>query len=351
MQGKIKGIGKFSLKTGMFGNIKSDYELGRCFAMGEYEPIINNGEEGIHYVILAHGSRVEDHSKDFIEIPMSAMSVDDAYSYFSKQNRNYQILSYLMDADAPIKEDAKALAQYIGSLANNINVKSINLVGLSKCGTMSFYVPSFFGKEATFDKTNIYTIAAPFLGTKMASPKLIYADIKRMLESKFGKNNFTNRLYNEIVNIYESISSNSHMDFDIALPNGVPENKIELYDSSFISDMFSDRNVESIRRVGHYQNFVTGIDENTFAEAVRTGNLTGMALCLLDKLFFNEPSDGMVPVSSQEVVSRYIDGLKSERLSTHHDVFGNKRVFSQVLSSVNSRIEEQSENGFQKKKV
>lgn len=350
MQGKIESLGKFNLNTGLWGEVNSHYELGRCFAMGDYEPIINNEKEGIHYIILAHGSRVEDHSKDFITIPGKEISVDDAYSYFSRKNRNYKILSYLMDADAPIKEDAKALAQYIGSLASNTHIKSINLVGLSKCGAMSFYVPSYFGKKDTFDKTNIYTIATPFLGTRMAAPELIFADIERMLVSKFGDNRFTKALCEEIKKCYKGISSNSHMDFDIAIPSGFPDGENEVYDPSFIRDMFSRENIESIGKVGSYKNFVTGIDDNTLTEAIKTGNFTGIGLCVLGKLFFDEPSDGMVPVSSQEIVTTHIEGLRNEKLvSAHHDVFGNKRVFNEVLDSVNSTIEEQVEIGHQKR--
>ena len=95
---------------------------------------------------------------------------------------------------------------------------------------MCFYLPNFFTKPITFSKTNIFNVAAPYDGTKMASPLVFYPEVKKVITSKIHNETLANSIYNKLINLYESISSNSHMDYDIAMIGGIPESKKHVYD-------------------------------------------------------------------------------------------------------------------------
>ena len=51
---------------------------------------------------------------------------------------------------------------------------------------------------------------------------------------------------------------------------------------------------------------ITGINKNTLKEAMCTMSLSGIGLCLLDDMFFDNKSDGMVYVDSQRKVEKFI---------------------------------------------
>lgn len=344
--GKIEVLGKWNLQTSDWTTQITEQQRGRSSSLGVYEDIINNPNEGINYIIIALGSRVEDHSKDYFTIKEKEISINKILSYFSKQNKNIAIRTFLMDADAPIKEDAKLIAKYIDTLANHEKTSTINLIGVSKCGTMSFYVPKYFTSPNSYKKTNIYTIASPFTGTKMASPKIFYPEVRTLISKITGDTKLTEQIYRKLISIYEGISSNSHMDYDIAIPGGVTEDKLEIYDETFIRDIFSQDNISAVERLNSYQNFITGIDKNTLSEAILTGNTTGIGLCVMDKLFFDEQSDGLVPTAQQHKVEEVLESnnFKTHKLeSTHHDVIGSNRPLHEVLWSVNDTIEEQED--------
>lgn len=343
--GKIELLGKWNLEQETWQQDITNKQRGRSSAIGTYEDIINDPNEGINYIIIALGSRVEDHSKNYFDIKESQISVDKFLSYFSNRNNNIAIRTFLMDADAPIKEDAKLIARYIDELATKDTTASINLLGVSKCGTMAFYVPKYFNRLASFHKTNVYTIASPFNGTKMASPKIFYPEVKKLITSKIGDTKFAETVYRKLISVYEGISSNSHMDYDIAMPGGISEDKAHIYDPTFIRDIFNSDNVNAVRRLNSYQNFITGIDGNTLKEAIATANVTGVGLCLLDSLCFDEQSDGLVMTSSQHLVEEHLpdEKITTHRLkSTHHSVFSNERAINEIMYSVNKTIEAQT---------
>ena len=45
--------------------------------------------------------------------------------------------------------------------------------------------------------------------------------------------------------IYEYLCSNSHMDYDIAVPGEIPQERRYLYDSTFIRDIFEKKNIDA----------------------------------------------------------------------------------------------------------
>lgn len=347
--GKVNVVAKYDLNKAKWNFNPLREEYGRCFSFVNYERIINNYEEKIDYIIIDQGSRVEDHSKDFINVSERKVRIDNVINHYKRKNGNYDIRLFLMDADAPIIEDALLFARYIDDLSILPTTNSINIIGLSKCSVMNFYVPRFFKCAQSFSKTNMYNIASPYTGTKLASPLIFYPEVKSLITSKIGDNLLSEKIYSGLIGFYEIISSNSHMDYDIAVPNGVPQNKYNVYDEKFIENVFCSDNVSAVEKLKVFKNFVTGIDNSTLKEAMRTGNVVGIGLCLLDDLFFENRSDGMVYTEAQKEVEKHLN-IKSDVLrSTHHDVNSNIRAFNEVLSVVDDTIDE--EKVFTRKRI
>lgn len=340
--GKISVLGKWDLENKIWLQNPNVNFHGRSFSIANYDKIINDDGK-INHIIFAHGSRVEDHSKNFVDIKEKEAGIKNIIDYYKRCNDNYDIKLFLMDADAPIVEDAKYFAQYIDYLASLSTTNSINIIGLSKCGVMTFYVPRFFRNPNTFVKTNIFNIATPYEGTKLASPLIFYPEVKKVLYNKLRNEKLVNKVYNKLINIYENISSNSHMDYDIAIPGGIPDSKKQFYDENLIKNIFSGENINSIKQLNNFKNFITGIDEKTMKEAILTGNFSGIGLCILNDVFFDKQSDGMVYVSSQEKVDKMMKTKSYKLVSAHHDVGSNKRVINDVLYEVNNTIDEYNE--------
>ena len=340
--GTINVIAKWDLEKNTWNFNPSIIEYGRSCAIANYDLIINN-EDSFNYIIIAQGSRVEDYSKDYKKIKETEVRIDKVIEHYKKCDGNYIIQLFLMDADAPIIEESKLIAKYIDSISISNNTNSVNIIGLSKCSAMSFYIPRFYQQSSSYLKTNIYNIATPYTGTKLASPLIFYPEVKQLITRKVGDNRLSNIIYNKLIELYEGISSNSHMDYDIAIPNGIPSSKFEVYDESFIKNIFSDSNTKSIKKIMSFKNIVTGIDNNTLKEAIKTMNFTGIGLCILDDLFFENKSDGMVYTKDQRIVEDILN-IKSYKLkSSHHDVNSNIRVLNDVLSIVDDTIEESNE--------
>ena len=95
-------------------------------------------------------------------------------------------------------------------------------------------------------KINLYDIATPYLGTKMASPKFIYNDIKLFIDRHIPNKTLATNVYSWLIKFYEGISSNSHMDYDISLPNGIPDNKLKNYDENLIKNLMHNDNIDAI---------------------------------------------------------------------------------------------------------
>ena len=336
--GTIDIFAKWDLEKNVWSQSDNLKDIGRSFAIASYKRIINDNGK-INYIIIDQGSRIENHSKDFSTIKETEVRIDNVIRHYERSNGNYDIKLFLMDADAPIIEEAKLFANYVELLASLPDTNSVNIVGLSKCSVMNFYVPRFFKNSETFKKTNVYNIASPYEGTKMASPLVFYPEIRRLIASKVSNEKLAQHISNKLVNIYEGISSNSHMDYDIAIPGGIPEEKLHLYDENFIKEVFCTDNVEAVKRLNSFKNILTSIDSSVRKEAIMTGNFYGIALCLFDKMFFEGKSDGMVYTSSQRKVEDVLD-IKSYSIKSHHDVNSNIRAFNEVLGIVDDTIYE-----------
>ena len=309
------------------------YDIGRSFSIVNYNDFIrDNG--GINYIIINHGSRVDNFSKDNRTISDSSAGINNILNHYKNVLGNYSIKLFLMDADAPIIENASFYARYIDYLADLPETESITIIGFSKCSVMNFYIPSFFTNPRSFELVNMFNVASPYNGTKLASPLIIYPEIKKAVYAKISDERLANLIYSKLIAFYESMSSNSHMDYDISVIGGIPKDKLGVYDETLIRDVFCKNNIEAINKLRSFRNIITGIDKNTLRYALRTMNFIGIGLCILDNVFFENKSDGMVYVDSQHLVEQHMD-IKSDRLvSAHHDVCRNKKAIGDLLTIV-----------------
>ena len=333
-------------------------------AFAHYTPIIHNPDEGINYIICTYGNRVEDNTKNPTTLSDSKMNLNKFMDYFKTKEENYKLITYFMDKDAPIVEDSKRVASYIDLLNASSNTKSVTLFSLSKGSCLATYVPKFIKKEESLKKLNVINVAAPYEGTILASPRIFYPMIKELF---FG----SEVLYKVFKNVYESISSNSHMDYDIAVKDGIclqsynafsndfidalsmdkilnnkellklvkdiTENPYKYYDPSFISDIFSEENIEALKKIKSFTNLTTGIDENTLIDSIKRLNVVGIAMCFINKHFLDSEGDGLVKTSSEKLIENYMD-IKSTHLdSAQHNIVRDKQ-FTKVLEITHNVI-------------
>ena len=340
--GNIQAIGKWNNDTNSW-TVPSSKQIGMSFSLCDYDYILNDPTKGVNYIIVCDGKRLNLHTFDTENIGDHAANMKHIISHYRKSKGNYVIKLFMIDNDAPIIEDAKMLSSYIELLASKKNTNSINLLALSKCGAMSVYIPRFLKTPEAFSKTNIYSIAAPYKGTKLASPSLLYPDVHRIVSSRLGNSIVSELVYKSMIDVYEYLCSNSHMDYDIAVPGEIPRERINLYDDSFIKNIFDKKNIDAINRINNFTNITTGIDANTLPEALKTLNISGIGLCFLDELLFDKPSDGMVRVKDQKAIENALDIDSINLKSSHHDVFSNNRTYDEVLDIVDNTVQEQDE--------
>ena len=69
-------------------------------------------------------------------------------------------------------------------------------------------------------------------------------------------------------------------------------------------------------------------------------NMIGIGLCILNELFFEKKSDGMVYTDSQREVEKFLNITSQTLKYTHHDVNSNVRAFNEVLLTVDDTIEQ-----------
>lgn len=352
INGKVKHLSKYDKNDKKWRECRTVYENGRCASIVEYRPIIKETEDGINYVIVAYNTTLEVISENYDVVSGRELSMDKIYEHFNNENDNYYIQLFLMDADAPIVEDACKLAEYIDTLSLNPKTKSINLIGISECGAMSFYVPRFFKAEDSYKKTNIYTVGTPFNGTITYSPKIIYELIKDRIISRFRDNSFSKILQKRMIALYKDMLASSHRYHDVAVLGVIPSDKLEFYDASFVMGIFSKENVLAIRKLQSYKNFILQINSKVVMEAVKKHNKPSLKYCLMDSVLFGgNNSDGVVPINSQESVKEYLgDIVTSEVLYSTHNVLENDSALIGILDAVNDTIKKQaSTDGVQKK--
>lgn len=332
--GYINPIAKWDLKRNKWDYDIRYEDVGRAYSFINF----NDEKEDVNYIIFSPGVRVENATKKDKSFKINYLNMDNILKHFKNKEEKYNIKLQLMDADAPIIEEAKLLANFIDSISSSDNTKSITLVGYSKCGVMNTYVPSFFKNEDSFIKTNIINAAAPYKGTIMASNSLIFKKFYSGVMDKIKNTHIANILSNKFKKFYEKTSSNSHMDYDISIPNGISEDKKSLYDEDFIKNVFREENINSLKKINSFTNISTGIDEDTLKEAIKNFDIENIELFLMGKYILKDQNDGIVPVDSQLEIEKYMD-IKSRNIkSCSHNINSNRRCLNELLSIVDETI-------------
>lgn len=344
---KIDIVGKWDLNNNNWYDPYTENERGSSLALASLKNVKVDDNYNYEYFIFCPGTRLEDESKDSKTISDGAENIDKAQKFFGKLDKNIQIKLLLLDADAPLKEESIFFGNHIDSISSNPHIKSINIIAHSQGAALAFNSLKYIRKPLALSKTNLFTTAVPFKGTIMASPLYLYPRLEDIIKNKISNEFLVQRLMEGLTKLYESFSSNSHMDYDIAIPGGANSK----YDESFIKNLLSEENISMISKINSYHNIYTKIESDTFRKCLKTGDLTGMVLCLIDDIVFTEKSDGIVPLSSQQALENLNpEGLKIHQVkSSTHNIFGNVQDAYEVFSIINDEIDETKEKAYYKK--
>lgn len=342
---KIIPVKKYDLASDTFSTEVNKNNIINSLSYVREEYTHDEEDASYEYIIFANGYRVKDIALDGINIRGNNNFAERIVNYFKKKKKNVVVIHILVDSDAPLDLESRMIARKVEELAKKDTVRSISLIGHSKCGVMFFNMPKYFRNSTTFEKSSIYTSAAPFQGCLIATPKLFLHQVKQAIFQKLPKpiNELT---YNALRNYYHSSSSNSHMDNDIALPGSI----IDRYDPNFIRRTFDRINIEAIKKVRHFHNFITGVDENSLVKALKRRDYTSVGLCLMDRFFMDETTDGFIESRSQESISSFIEVPTHRINSATHNYLVHDDELIIILDTINQNIEEDRERHKQLKR-
>lgn len=335
---KVIPVQKYDITSGSFCDNISKKDLVNSLSYVREEYTSDETDNTYEYIIFANGFRAKDISIDGTNIYGANNFAKRIINYFKRKNKNVVVIHILVDNDAPLDLESRVIANHVDELAKLDRVKSINLIGHSKCGVMFFNMPKYFKNNLSFEKSSIYTSAAPFQGCLIASPKLFLHQVKEAIFSRLPEP-FSELTYNAIKSYYHYSSSNSHMDNDIALPG----TEIDKYDPNFIRRTFDRVNIESIKRVRHFHNFITAIDDSSIFKSLRRRDFTSVGLCLMDRFFMEETTDGFIEVKSQESIGRKLDTPTIKINSATHNYLANDEELIIILDTVNRYLDEDRE--------
>ena len=82
--GEIQTIGKWDLEKGIWIKNPNKNQIGRSLAFVNYEPIVNHNGK-INYIIMANGTRVEDHTKNYQTVKEKKCRMDTILSHYKKK--------------------------------------------------------------------------------------------------------------------------------------------------------------------------------------------------------------------------------------------------------------------------
>lgn len=339
--GKIEPIGRWNLNNDSWGTPDKNM-YGKSFAVAHYHTIKNNKNDDYEYFIICEGVRVENCSLNGKTISEIFGGIKKTMKQFEGYDKNIVIKQIMCDNDAPLSEQGKLLANYINQIALNPHVNSINILGHSKCAVMCFDMIKHL-HNVSLAKTNLYTSATPFQGTLLASPNLLFGELESAVNAKINNPFISKKVIDIIRAIYPLISSNSHMDYDIALPDGISEEFLHLYDPLLIENIFSEENLDAIQRLHSYHNVYTKIDGNTLRNAIKECNFVGIGLYILDEILFGKSSDGFVTFDSQASVEQYIPAKHILLPASHHGLFTSAGLIREYMYTIKENLDEDEE--------
>lgn len=319
--GNVRHVFKWDMKKGLWTEVKEkDTRKGQALSLVDFGNIIHDEKKGINYIIVADGCKLDNHSADGETVDANKSGIANVISYFENRKDNYRIGLWLIDEEAPLVEQSRITASFISQLAEKKYVSTINFIGLSKCGVMALDLTKYLVGSAARTKTRIYSVSAPYKGATVAGPLMFEQEVSQLVKTKLGNTKMSEKIVESVMRYYYGIHSCSHMELDISLPEGVPQGFQKFYDSSFLDNIFSKRNIMGACRVAHFQNICTKIEKDTFKETMRARNYGELGMFVLNDLIYKGNSDGLVDIASQREVEKHIKGIGESVLipSTHH---------------------------------
>ncbi len=333
----IKKIKKYSLEDESFVNGGTLLD-NHSFSVVRKKVICDESNSSFDMIIFVNGNQAIDVTKDGVHPYGQRDYVERICQYFQRKKKNVIVEHILLDEDAPLALEARMIANHIDVLSSNQTINSIQLIGHSKGGTISFNVPKSFKKNSSYQKTSITTTATPFLGCLLASPKFFLKKVREVIYSQLPEP-VSKYTYDALVTYYSKMNRESHMNNDIALEGYSAEH----YDPDFIAGMFDLENIEAMKKVHYYQNFVTGIDDQTMLDSLNRKDFTSVGMCLMDRYFMDEITDGFVEVRSQESISKHMDVVMRRLQSRTHYFLSHDDDLDCVLDTINDVIDDYNE--------
>ncbi len=317
----VKQFRKWNLRTGEWIKVGAgDERKMRALSYVEYPEIIHNKSAAIDYILIADGCRVDNHSKDGTTVSDRKAGIKNALRYFENKPGNYRIMLLLVDNDAPLVEQSRALASTVDFIACHDFVRTVNFIGFSKCGAIALDMAKYLTTMDARFKTRLYSVSAPYTGALIAGPLLFEKEIVSYVKAKMGDTPMSEKVIKSVMEYYYNHHSRSHMELDISPREGVPKGFIPVYDSSFLQNIFSDENLKGVDSVAHYQNICTKIEEETFATTMKAGAFDQIRMFVFNDILYKGESDGLVHIDSQRAIEKHLPKLGESLLipSTHH---------------------------------
>lgn len=356
-----KPLAKYHLNENKWKRVKSDKEIGKAFSVVKYNTEFgkkaNDSNSDFDYFILLDSMRVENYSKRGTTANNSGWSMGNYLTELDKSNKRIKALSFLVDQDGPLEDESKFLAQKINQLKEMDHCKNIHVLGVSKCGDMVVSMLKYLS-VSHLDKLNVLAAQAPYLGTIMASPKILYAKtnevigkvpstlLKRMIpnlqkirptQNPTSSSIKQNSLAKILTDIHWNVFSQSHMDYDISLvgKDGVPHKHQDRYDKNFLANLFDEKTLTRLRQVD-FTNITTTCTPKTVEHSLKSLNASAFMLYISSQVLFDEPSDGMVPLSSsqyiEQVCKEHCIPIATLRIKDgHHAISGDTRMVKQIV--------------------
>ena len=355
-----KPIAKYDLEKKKWKK-PTDDEKGTCFSVAKYNTEFgkkaNSSEPNFDYFILLDGLRVENYSKTGIYSGNSGWSMGNYMRELDKSNGRIKALSILVDKDGPLEDEARFLAHKINQLKEMDHCQNIYVLGNSKCGTMTVSMLKYL-QDTNLTKLHVSSALAPYLGTIMASPTILYkkadeviAKIPTTLSKRFltylqqtkplsktqGLPKNETNISKLLKNFHWKVFSQSHMDYDISLigQDGVPEEHKSRYDENYLKNLFTKETLAKLKQID-FTNITTYCTPQTLNHSLKTFNKDALAAYLSSQVFFDEPNDGVVNLASSLYIEKICQNnhIPISTLSIqngHHSVSTDPRMIQQIL--------------------
>ncbi len=369
-------IRKYSLEENKWEEATRN-NAGKAFSVVKYSTEFgkqaNNTNSDFEYFILLDGMRPENYSKTGTSFDgNNGWGIKNYLNDLENKNSRIKALTILVDKDAPLEEQSRLLAHKVNKLKNMEHCKGINILGISKCGTMTVSMLKYL-QNSNLDKLHVVSAEAPYLGTIYASPNLLYAKadetlkkipenmIKRFipfLQQIRPRTKQTQSLNDKLspakilTNLHWNVFSQSHMDYDISSlgEDGVPNQHLDRYDENYLKDLFNEQTLAKLRQVD-FTNVTTYCTKKTLENSIKSLNATGVLLYVSNNVLFDETSDGMVSLRScryiEEVCKQHNIPISALKLNDgHHAISSDKTMVKKIMEHMYNKKDKKIEDAW-----